>query len=132
MSESYSDLGEYTIGDEFPFPYFVFTEKQFNVTTRRFDIVDLDPANYTAIKFSARSENNTEDIDDHALDDIYANLTSDGNGVYHYEWTDTDIDKIGRWTVRIEFERTDTKKFHAREEFFFFVRHKASGAFGDH
>ena len=132
MGENYPDIGEYTIGDEFPFPYFVFTEKRFDITNRRFNILDLDPADYTAIKFSARNENNKEDIDNHEKDDIYANLTSDGGGVYHYEWTNTDIDKVGRWTVRFEFERTDTKKFHPPVEFFFYVVHKTSGAFGDH
>ncbi len=132
MGETFPDLGEYAIGDLFPFPYFIFTEKRFNVTSRRFDIVDLNPSDYTAIKFSARNENNKTDIDDHANDDIYANLTSDGDGVYHYEWIADDLDRVGRWTVRIEFERTDTKKFHAPIEFFFYVVHKTSGAFGDH
>lgn len=132
MGESYSDLGEYTIGDQFPFPYFVFTEKQFDITSRRFNILDLDPANYTAIKFSARSEKNKEDIDDHAKDDIYKNLTDDTGGVYHYEWEVDELDKVGRWTVRLELERTDGKKFHAPVEFFFYVVHKTSGSFGDH
>jgi hypothetical protein len=134
MSEDSQYLGEYAIGDGFPFPYFVFTEKQFNITNQRFDTVALDPADYTAIKFSARHENNNNDFDDHASDDIYANLTSDGGGVYHYEWalSPDDLDKVGRWAVRIEFERISGEKFHADQEWYFDVVHKTSGKFGDH
>lgn len=125
-------LGEYSVGDYYPFPYFVFTEKIFNLVNRRFDVVDLDPADYTQIRFCARHENNTEDIDDHAKDDIYADLVSDGSGVYHYVWTATDIDKIGRWNVRLEFVRVAGPKFHAPKEWFFMVRHKMAGSYGDH
>ena len=126
-------LGTYAIGDEFPQPFFVFTEKQFDLTNKRFNIVALDPAAYTAIKFSARHEQNNTDVDKHTNDDIYANLTSDGGGVYHYAWALDDLDKIGRWTVRIELERlSDGKKFHAPVDFYFIVTHKTSGRFGDH
>ncbi len=127
-----SYLGTYAINDEFPWPYFVFTEKKFDVPTKRFNIVELVPADYTVIKFSARHEDNNTDVDDHANDDIYVNLTSDGNGVYHFVWPVSALNKIGRWTVRIEFERaSDAKKFHAEDDLYFIVAHKTSGRFGD-
>jgi hypothetical protein len=131
-TQGWQDLGEYSIGDRFPFPYFVFTEKTFDVTHNRFDVEPLNPADYTAIKICIRHQDNNGDFDDHSKDDIYANLTSDGGGVYHYVWQADDIDKAGRWTVRIEFEKTDTTKFHAPFEWFFHSRHKMSGSFGEH
>jgi len=131
MSDRANSLGVYTLKDRFPFPYFVFTEKRFNVTTKRFDILALDPTDYTAIKFAARHSNNNGDIDDHTLDNIYLNLTSDGGGVYHYEWAVDDIDIIGEWFARIEFERADTKKFHHPTIFRFTVERKMPGSYGD-
>lgn len=130
-TDSWQNLGNYSILDRYPYPYFVFTEKQFNVTSKRFDILELDPADYTAIKFCARHESNNGNIDDHALDDIYEDLTSDGAGVYHYVWASDDLVKAGRWQVRLEFEKTSGEKFHHKQTFYFDVEHKMPGKFGD-
>lgn len=131
MKDSWQDLGTFTKGDQGRYIYFVFTEKKFNPTEKRFEISDLNPADYTAIKFCARTEQNNQDMDDHSKDDIYENLTSDGGGVYHYEWGSTDLSKIGRWNVRIEFEKTGGKKFHHPEVFYFHVERKMPGNYGD-
>jgi len=128
---SYQDLGTYAIGDRYPYPYFVFTDKEYDSTHKRLVDVELDPTNYTAIKFCARHESNNQDVDDHTKDDIYANLTSDGNGVYHYVFGSDEINKAGKWYVRIEFERSDGKKFHHEEVWFFDVTNKMPGRFGD-
>jgi hypothetical protein len=132
MNESWQYLGTYSYKDEFPYPYWVMEEKQFDVTTLRFNEVAVDPADYTAIKFCARHESNKGDFDDHTKDDIYANLTSDGGGVYHYEWAADQLDKVGKWEVRLEFERAgDSKKFHSKETWYFIVERKMPGVYGD-
>lgn len=132
MTEELLDLGTYAIGDKFPYPYFIFIEDEFDITNRKFNAVDLVPANYTAIKFCARSEKNNSNVDDHALDDIYTNLTPVSGPVYRYQWATDDIDKIGRWIVRLEFEKTGGEKFHSPWTWYFYVTHKMEGKFGDH
>ena len=133
MSEdSGRNLGPYTIGDRFPFPYFVFTEDEFNTDLRAFKEGDLDPSDYAHIKFCARSDKNMSSVDDHSNDDIYRDLNHIDGPVYRYQWQVDDIDKFGRWTVRLEFERTDGTKFHSPHSWFFYVERKMEGAFGDH
>lgn len=128
---SYQDLGTYSIGDRRPYPYFIFTDKEYNPSLKKLISRELDPSDYTAIKFCARHENNNKDVDSHASDDIYSNMTSDGNGVYHYVFGAGEINKTGRWYVRIEFERSDGTKFHHEETWYFDVINKMPGRFGD-
>ena len=117
-TRSPSYLGEYTIGDRYPFPYFILTERKFNPTTLQFEESQIDNADYSSIKFCARSITNTSSADDHSKDNIYSALTHDTGGVYHYEWGANDL-KVGSYFVRIEMTRNDGKVVHS--SFYFYT-----------
>lgn len=125
-------LGTFTIGDMFPFPYFILYEAIFNIGLKRIVDQDLVPSDYTAIKFCARHEDNNKDVDDHSKDEIYSNLTNVSGNVYKYIWLTGNIAKVGRYYVRLELERaSDAKKFHAPGVWYFIAERKMPGKFGD-
>ena len=80
--ESY--LGEWIIGDVFPFAFWELTERQYNTVYKRVELYEPDLAvEYDWIKFYSKHENNNCDVNDLTAYDIAGTtLAIDGdNGV---------------------------------------------------
>lgn len=122
-------LRDMFVGDTWPPHYFRIYE---TYETTDGDILTR-PANlttdYDEIKYSARHESNTEDVNDHTKDDIYNDMDiviSGGNTCY-YAWGANDLpeEKIGKWEVKVFLKRATTlEQFHLAETFEFVLRNK--------
>jgi len=129
--EQIIDMGVWTYGDRFRYPRFTFLQRTYDATTDRLVTSEMNlTADYSHIKFCARHENNHKDENDHSKDDIYSDMIIDGGGKCHFEWGENDLKKLGGFLVKVEFERTDGKKFHAQVMWRFNVVPKMPGGFG--
>lgn len=124
MSESPIFMGTWKLGDAEPYPMFHFVKTEFDLTQQRYISSDVDLSSFTNVKFCARHESNTNDIDDHTNDDIYENVVIDGGGHCHFEFESTDLVKLGKWEVIMEFEKPSGDKYHSRDRWYLDVVHK--------
>lgn len=124
-------LGEIKMGDRYPFFYFELHEWIYDTASSKMVLQPLDLALLNLKKFSSRHVDNKLDFNDHTLDDIYQDLTVDGTNVCHYEWAALDTDVLGKYIVRLHFQRTsDSRQFHSMKEWEYDVVSKMPGSFG--
>ncbi len=129
--ESY--LGEWVIGDVFPFAFWALTERRYNTVYNRVELYKPDLATeYDWIKFYSKHENNNCDVNDLAAYDISGtSLTIDGENICHYEWTQNDHSKSGKYYARLRFKRTsDGKEFFGKKLYWYDVVNTMPGSFG--
>jgi hypothetical protein len=129
--ESY--LGEWIIGDVFPFPFWSLTERRYNTTDKRVELYEPDlETEYDWIKFYAKRNDNNCDVNDTTLFDITGvELILDGENICHYEWAQNDNSKVGIWYARLRFKRTsDGKEFFGKKIYKYNVLHTMPGSFG--
>ena len=111
-------------GDRWPFKYFRLWENQ--LVDEKFITIPTDVSALVEIKISLRHVDNKSDINDHTLDEVYADLDPDTANIVHWE-PDTDWQddaKLGKYIGRITGTRDVDKVFHADDWFFFYVTAK--------
>lgn len=129
--ESY--LGEWVRGDVFPFAFWALTERRYNTTDKRVELYEPDLATeYDWIQFYAKHENNNCDVNDLTAYDIAGTaLDIDADNICHYEWTQNDNSKTGKWYARLRFKRTsDGKEFFGKKLYYYDVVNTMPGSYG--
>jgi len=117
-------LEDMTYGDRWPFPYFRLWEWKFS--GGQFSKVEMSLASdFSVLKFSTRHEDNREDINDHSKDNIYSDMTSDGDGLCHYQWGANDTNKVGKFIGRLTGTRSDGRLWHSKTWFYYYVTPKS-------
>lgn len=117
-------LDDIAVGDRWPFPQFRLYERK--LVGSKIVVAEIDLAtDFTNIKFSSRHEDNRDDVDDHTKDDIYSDTVFDGGGLLHYEWGATDTDTVGHHIGRLVGTRIDSKVWHSKFWFHYYVVEKS-------
>lgn len=111
-------------GDLWPLKYFRIYEN--NLSGEDFTVIASNLASFTELKISIRHENNIQDINDHAKDDIYVDLTIDTANICHWIPVDGDTDKLGRYVGRIVGIKGADEPFHSDFWFEYWVTAKSN------
>lgn len=111
-------------GDLWPFKYFRIYEN--NLNGEVFTEIKSVLSGFVELKISWRHELNKSNINDHSLDDVYADLTIDTANICHWEPGSGDTDLIGKYVGRIVGIRADGEPFHSDVWFYFYITAKSN------